>query len=101
VTGRDCYAPSAMAQQEPAHQEPLTGDPWHAFGYLVAGVAFYGVLGWLADQWIGTSFLVAVGILVGAGLGVYMTWSRFSIEPDAAGAAASKKKNATTQESQQ
>jgi hypothetical protein len=90
-----------MAQQEPAHQEPLTGDPWHAFGYLVAGVAFYGVLGWLADQWIGTSFLVAVGILVGAGLGVYMTWSRFSIEPDAAGAAASKKKNATTQESQQ
>lgn len=102
MTGSDCYAPTAMAQQEPAHQKPPTGDPWHAFGYLVAGVAFYGVLGWLADQWIGTSFLVAVGILVGAGLGVYMTWSRFSIEPGAPGAAASKKKkNATTQESQQ
>lgn len=101
MTSPDCYAPTAMAQQEPAHPNPPTGDPWHAFGYLVSGVAFYGALGWLADQWIGTSFLVAVGILVGAALGVYMTWSRFSIEPGATHAAASKKKNATTQESQQ
>lgn len=53
-------------------------DPWHAFGYLVSGVAMYGVLGWLADQWLGTSFLVAVGILVGAGLGLYMTVSRLN-----------------------
>jgi hypothetical protein len=89
-----------MAQQEPAHPNPPTGDPWHAFGYLVSGVAFYGVLGWLADQWIGTSFLVAVGILVGAGLGVYMTWSRFRTEPGAADARA-RKKNDTSQESQQ
>lgn len=53
------------------------GDPWHAFGYIVAGVAFYGFLGWLADRWLGTSFLVAVGILVGAGFGIYMTFARF------------------------
>ena len=38
----------------------------------------YGFLGWLADQWLGTSFLVAVGILVGAGLGIYMTFARFN-----------------------
>ena len=54
------------------------GDPWHAFGYIVAGVAFYGLLGWLADRWIGTSFLVAIGILTGAGLGIYMTFARFN-----------------------
>lgn len=54
------------------------GDPWHAFGYIVAGVAFYGLLGWLADRWIGTSFLVAIGILAGAGLGIYMTFARFN-----------------------
>lgn len=53
------------------------GDPWHAFGYIVAGVAFYGFLGWLADRWLGTPFLVAVGILVGAGFGIYMTYARF------------------------
>lgn len=99
MTGSDCYAPTAMAQQDPAHQTFRSGDPWHAFGYLVAGVAFYGVLGWLADQWLGTSFLVAIGILAGAVLGVYMTWSRFSIEPDSADARVPKM-NVTTQESQ-
>lgn len=79
----DCYAPIAMAEQEPAHPEFRTGDPWHAFGYLVAGVAFYGLLGWLADRWLGTSFLVALGITLGAVLGVYLTWSRFRTEPAA------------------
>jgi F0F1-type ATP synthase assembly protein I len=38
----------------------------------------YGFLGWLADRWLGTSFLVAVGILVGAGLGLYRTFARFN-----------------------
>jgi hypothetical protein len=38
----------------------------------------YGVLGWLLDRWLGTSFLVAVGILTGAGLGLYLTIARLS-----------------------
>lgn len=98
MTAPDCYAPSAMAQQDPAQENSPTGDPWNAFGYLVAGVAVYGLLGWLADRWLGTSYIVGVGILVGAGLGIYMTWARFRIEPDSADAAS--KKNATNQESQ-
>jgi ATP synthase protein I len=57
-------------------QQPQ-GDPWLAFGYLVSGVALYGILGWLADRWLGTSFLVVVGILFGATLGIYMTFKRF------------------------
>jgi len=55
-----------------------TGDPWHAFGYIVAGVALYGVIGWLLDRWLGTTFLVAIGIMVGAGFGIYMTYARFN-----------------------
>ena len=66
-----------MSQQSPPSSSgrPST-DPWHAFGYLTSGVAMYGVLGWLLDRWLGTTFLVAVGILVGAGLGLYLTISR-------------------------
>jgi ATP synthase protein I len=64
--------PPASSDDEPS------GDPWHAFGYVVSGVAVYGVLGWLADRWLGTSFLVAIGILVGAGIGIFMTWARFN-----------------------
>lgn len=55
----------------------LGGDPWHAFGYVVSGVGVYGALGWLCDRWLGTTFLVAVGILVGATIGIYMTFARF------------------------
>lgn len=57
------------------------GDPWHAFGYLVSGVLLYGLIGWGLDRWLGTSFLVAVGILVGAGFGIYMTFARFNSSP--------------------
>lgn len=75
-----------MARQNPpsSHPAPVPdgdrpqGDPWHAFGYLVAGVLLYGLIGWALDRWLGTSFLVAIGILVGAGLGLYMTFARFN-----------------------
>ncbi len=79
MSSTGCYAPDAMAQQDTAPTTPSSGDPWHAFGYLVAGVAFYGMLGWLCDRWLGTSFLVGVGIVIGASLGIYATWSRFTI----------------------
>lgn len=75
-----------MSQQEPPaapQDETPKGDPWHAFGYVVSGVATYGFLGWLLDRWIGTSFLVAVGIMIGAGLGIYLTFVRFNrTQPD-------------------
>lgn len=70
-----------MSQQSasPASSDDEShGDPWHAFGYVVSGVGLYGVLGWLADRWLGTTFLVAVGVLLGAGFGIYMTWARFN-----------------------
>lgn len=77
-----------MSQPDPAHDSPAEtpepksqGDPWHAFGYVTAGVLLYGFLGWLADRWLGTTFLVAIGILFGAGLGIYMTIKRFDALP--------------------
>ena len=70
-----------MSQQSPPPATPddrPKGDPWPAFGYIVSGVAVYGVLGWLADRWLGTTFLVAIGICVGAAFGIYMTFARFN-----------------------
>lgn len=45
--------------------------------YLIAGLVFYGGLGWLADQWLATSFLLPIGIVVGLGLGVYAVIAKF------------------------
>jgi hypothetical protein len=70
-----------MAPQLPppaGPDEPPKGDPWNAVGYIVSGVALYGLAGFALDRWRGTSFLVAIGILVGAGLGIYMTYARFN-----------------------
>jgi F0F1-type ATP synthase assembly protein I len=70
-----------MSQQSPPPASPddrPQGDPWHAFGYIVSGVGVYGALGWLGDQLLGTTFLVAIGILVGAVFGIYMTYARFN-----------------------
>lgn len=60
-------------------QDRPTGDPWQAFGYLVSGVLLYGALGWLGDRWWGTSFLLPIGIVVGVGLGMYLTFTRFGV----------------------
>lgn len=67
--------PPDSPQSTPPSGTP--GDPWHVVGYLVSGVAFYGFVGWLLDRWLGTSFLLPIGIVFGAVLGVYLTWVRF------------------------
>jgi ATP synthase protein I len=67
-------------QDDPADSDRL-GDPWAAFGYLVAGVAFYGLLGWGLSVWLHAIWLVPVGILFGAGLGLYMVYARLGKIP--------------------
>ena len=45
--------------------------------YLIGGVLVYGLLGWLGDHFFGTSFLLPMGIVLGAALGVYVIIRRF------------------------
>jgi Uncharacterized protein conserved in bacteria len=56
---------------------PGGDDPWAAFGYLVAGVLFYGVLGWLLSVWTGQSYWVPIGLLVGLALGMFLVFARY------------------------
>ena len=34
--------------------------------YLISGVLVYGALGWVGDHFLGTRFLLPVGIVLGA-----------------------------------
>ncbi len=52
--------------------------------YLISGVALYGLLGWVGDRFLGTSFLLPVGIVLGAALGVFVIIRRFGRVDDAA-----------------
>ena len=50
---------------------------WTALGYLIAGMGFYGFLGWLVDRWLHTGGIAtAVGVVIGTAAGVYLTVRR-------------------------
>jgi ATP synthase protein I len=50
---------------------------WSVPGYLLAGMALYGGIGWLLDQWLGTGWIVLVGLLAGSALAMYVIWLRY------------------------
>ncbi|MEP6853028.1 MAG: hypothetical protein ABJA87_10285 [bacterium] len=68
-----------MAPQPIPDQPAPAGDPWAAFGYIVAGVTFYGAVGWGLSVWTGASFWIPIGILVGLGFGMYLVFARYRI----------------------
>jgi hypothetical protein len=45
--------------------------------YLVTGPAVFGGLGHLADRWLGTSFLLPIGLLGGMAMSLYVIWLRY------------------------
>lgn len=69
------------------------GDPWSAFGYLVAGVAVYGTLGWGLGVWLHASYLTPVGIVLGAALGLFLVFHQVGL---GRGAGASAHSSATS-----
>ena len=53
---------------------------WSIIGYLLSGLLFWGGVGWALDKWLGTTFLLLVGLILGAGSGIYLVWLRFGRE---------------------
>jgi F0F1-type ATP synthase assembly protein I len=45
--------------------------------YLIGGVVLYGLVGWLGDRYLHTTFLLPVGIVGGAALAIYVIIRRF------------------------
>ena len=69
--------------------------------YLISGVVVYGLLGWLGDHLLGTMFLLPVGIVLGAALGVFMIIRRFGHVDDAPGSAPATSRRRFTRPSQE
>ena len=53
---------------------------WSIFGYLLSGLLFWGGVGWGLDKWLGTSYLLLVGLLLGMGASLSLVWLRFGRE---------------------
>src|SRR4029453_648779 len=64
--------------------------------YLISGVLVYGFLGWLGDHYLGTKFLLPIGIVAGAAFGVYVIIRRFGRVDDATPATGGKNRSNQT-----
>ena len=71
---------SRRAQQEggQVHSHAVgMNEGMRVLSYLIAGVALYGGLGWVADHLLGTGFWMPLGIVLGAAFAVYTIIRRF------------------------
>lgn len=50
---------------------------WTIFGYLISGMAIYGLAGWLIGRWTHLSLLFPIGMLVGLGVGIFAVIYRY------------------------
>lgn len=50
---------------------------YSALGYLLAGLLFWGGVGFALDRWLGTTFLVLIGMLVGGAAAMYLIYVRY------------------------
>lgn len=50
--------------------------------YLIAGMIFYGGLGWIGDQLLKTQFLMPIGIILGMAGAIFLIIRRYGGMPD-------------------
>jgi ATP synthase protein I len=51
---------------------PEQNAGWTIFSYLLAGMAFYGAVGWLVSRWTHLSIIFPVGMIVGLLLAIVL-----------------------------
>ena len=69
---------SGSSGSAPEHQPSNASDGWRIFSYMIAGMIFYGGLGWLIGHWTGISLLFPVGMIFGIVLSVVGVIVRFT-----------------------
>ena len=85
--------PPSSPLPEPEPQRELTSDEkaeelrafntreqdaaWRSVAYLISGPLVYGGIGYLLDRWLGTTWIVGVGIVGGMALSLYLIWFRY------------------------
>ncbi|MFC7621792.1 hypothetical protein [Microlunatus sp. GCM10028923] len=59
-----------------------TDQGLRVLSYLIAGMLFYGGLGWIGDQLLKTRFLLPIGIILGAAGAIFLIIRRYGGTPD-------------------
>ena len=69
-----------LEKADAGHQRLDESRMWNVVSYLITGPAMFGLIGWGLDSWLGTTWLVAVGIVGGMALSLYLIWFRYGTQ---------------------
>lgn len=90
--GTDRVSPVMDRNAEPrTPSAPRTGnsgseDGMGVLSYVLAGVLFYGGIGWLLSRWLHQTWIIPVGMVVGLAAAVYLIVKRYGSDAHATGA---------------
>ena len=73
-------AQTPLEKADAGHQRLDESRMWNVVSYLITGPAMFGLIGWGLDSWLGTTWLVAVGIVGGMALSLYLIWFRYGTQ---------------------
>ncbi len=68
---------SSTSSSEPEIAPSADGLGATVTAYMVTGPVLYALLGWLADRYFGTGFLLPVGLVAGMAMSLYVVWLRY------------------------
>lgn len=77
ATARE-HRTNARTSADRAAEARGQNEAMRVLSYLIAGVVCYGGIGWLLDRWLDTKFLMPIGLVLGAGLGIYIVIRRLA-----------------------
>ena len=69
----------ALAEREGPLPESAA---WNVLSYLLAGLIGFGLPAWFLDRWLGTSWIVGVGIVAGTAVAMVTIWVRYGTGAD-------------------
>jgi len=72
--------PSPPPDPDAGHPRLEEARMWNVVSYLISGPVMFGGIGWALDRWLGTSFLVPMGILAGMAVSLYLVWFRYGTQ---------------------
>ena len=79
MTSQDNGAPAEISRRTAAAQGRAEGlnVGWTVFSYLLAGMAAYGIIGWLVGRAVHVSLLFPIGMLVGLAISISFVIYRY------------------------
>ncbi|GAA1802431.1 MAG: AtpZ/AtpI family protein [Actinobacteria bacterium] len=77
MSGSDEEPLTPLQRKDSGHPGNQNPPMWDALSYVLAGPLTFGIPAYLLDRWLGTSWIVLPGVLIGMAVSLYAVWVRY------------------------